>query len=77
METIDIVLWIALGVFIGVTAFYITLKLAINILMRKLAHDIESLEEALKEQVDLIPCRVEQHDGVLTIPTNSWHKAQL
>jgi hypothetical protein len=43
METIDIVLWLVIGICIGATAFYLTLKLAVNILMRRLARDIEQL----------------------------------
>jgi lipopolysaccharide export LptBFGC system permease protein LptF len=74
MEMIDIVLWIALGVVIGVCVFYFALKLAVQILARRLAYDIETLEEALKEHVDLIPCRVEQHDGVFFVYNNDTNE---
>ena len=74
MEMIDIVLWIALGVAIGAWLFYLALKLAVHILMRRLSQDIETLEEALKEQVELIPCRVEQHDGVFFVYNNDTNE---
>ena len=74
METIDIVLWVVVGIFIGVTAFYLTLKLAVNILTRRIERELETLEEALKEHVDLIPCRVEQHQGMFFVYNNNTNE---
>ena len=74
METIDIVLWIVVGIFIGVIAFYLTLKLAVNILTRRIERELETLEEALKEHVDLIPCRVEQHQGMFFVYNNDTNE---
>jgi hypothetical protein len=70
METIDIVLWISVGIAIGAWMFYFALKLAVNILARRIQQQLETLDEALKEQVDLIPCRVEQHNGVFFVYNN-------
>ena len=74
METIDIVLWIVMGFVAGVTAFYLILKLAVNLLARRIEQQLETLEEALKEHVDLIPCRVEQHDGVFFVYNNETNE---
>jgi len=74
METTDIVLWIVVGIFIGVTAFYLTMKLAVNLLTRRIEQQLETLEEALKEHVDLIPCRVEQHNGVFFVYNNETNE---
>lgn len=70
----DIILGVAIGAVIGVVGFYFAMKLAINILMRRLARDVETLEEALKEQINLIPCRVEQHDGVFFVYNNDTNE---
>jgi len=74
METIDIVLWVAVGIFIGASLFYLALKLAVNILTRRIERELETLEEALKEHVDLIPCRVEQHQGVFFVYNNETNE---
>jgi len=74
METTDIVLWIAVGIFIGVTAFYLTMKLAVNLLARRIEQQLETLDQALKEHVDLIPCRVEQHNGVFFVYNNETNE---
>ena len=74
METIDIVLWVVVGIFIGVTAFYLTLKLAVNVLTRRIERELETLEEALKEHVDLIPCRIEQHQGMFFVYNNNTNE---
>jgi hypothetical protein len=74
METTDIVLWIAVGIFIGVTAFYLTMKLAVNLLTRRIEQQLETLDQALKEHVDLIPCRVEQHNGVFFVYNNETNE---
>ena len=74
METTDIVLWVAVGIFIGATAFYLTMKLAVNLLTRRIEQQLETLEEALKEHVDLIPCRVEQHNGVFFVYNNETNE---
>lgn len=74
METIDIVLWIAMGVAIGVFAFYITLKLAINILMRRLARDIDELQSELDKHEKDIPARVELHNNVFFVYNNDTNE---
>jgi len=74
METTDIVLWVVLGIFIGVTAFYLTMKLAVNLLARRIEQQLETLDQALKEHVDLIPCRVEQHNGVFFVYNNETNE---
>ncbi len=74
METIDILLWISVGIAVGVWMFYLALKLAVHILSRRIQRDLETLEEALKEHVDLIPCRVEQHDGVFFVYNNETNE---
>lgn len=74
METTDIILWIAVGIFIGVTAFYLAMKLAVNLLTRRIEQQLETLDQALKEHVDLIPCRVEQHNGVFFVYNNETNE---
>lgn len=74
MEMIDIVVWIAVGVAIGVFAFYITLKLAVNILMRKLAQDIQEIETALGETEKAILARVELHNNVFFVYNNETNE---
>jgi predicted RNase H-like HicB family nuclease len=74
METIDIVLWIAVGVAIGVFAFYITLKLAVNILMRRLVQDIQEIETALEETEKAIQARVELHNNVFFVYNNETNE---
>ncbi len=74
METVDIVLWVVVGIFIGVSLFYLALKLAVNVLTRRIERELETLEEALKEHVDLIPCRVEQHQGVFFVYNNETNE---
>ena len=74
METIDIVLWVAVGIFIGVTAFYLTLKLAVNILMRRLARDIEQLEVELNQHQKTIQARVELHNNEFFVYNNDTNE---
>ena len=74
METIDIVLWIAVGVAIGVFAFYITLKLAVNILKNRLIHDLESLQAELDENKKAIQARVELHNNVFFVYNNETNE---
>jgi predicted RNase H-like HicB family nuclease len=74
METIDIVVWIAVGVFIGVFAFYITLKLAVNMLMRRLAQDIQEIESALEETEKAILARVELHNNIFFVYNNETNE---
>jgi len=74
METIDIVLWVAVGIFVGAFLFYLAVKLAVNILTRRIEQELETLEEVLKEHVDLIPCRVEQHQGVFFVYNNDTNE---
>ena len=74
MEMIDIVVWIAVGVAIGVFAFYITLKLAVNILMRRLAQDIQEIESALEETEKAILARVELHNNVFFVYNNETNE---
>ena len=74
METIDIVLWVAVGIFIGATAFYLTLKLAVNILMRRLARDIEQLEVELNQHQKTIQARVELHNNEFFVYNNDTNE---
>jgi predicted RNase H-like HicB family nuclease len=74
METTDIVLWIAVGIFIGATAFYLTLKLAVNILMRRLARDIEQLEVDLDQHEKTIQARVELHNNEFFVYNNDTNE---
>jgi len=74
METIDIVLWVAVGIFIGVTAFYLTMKLAVNILMRRLAQDIEQLEVELDQHQKTIQARVELHNNEFFVYNNDTNE---
>jgi predicted RNase H-like HicB family nuclease len=74
METIDIVLWIVVGIFIGATAFYLTLKLAVNILMRRLARDIEQLEVELNQHQKTIQARVELHNNEFFVYNNDTNE---
>ena len=74
METIDIVLWVVVGIFIGVTAFYLTLKLAVNILMRRLARDIEQLEVDLNQHQKTIQARVELHNNEFFVYNNDTNE---
>lgn len=71
---IDIVLWIMIGMIIGVTGFYLAIKVAINVLMRRLAGDIESLQAELDEQQKPIPARVELHDKVFFVYNNETNE---
>jgi predicted RNase H-like HicB family nuclease len=74
METTDIVLWVAVGIFIGATAFYLTLKLAVNILMRRLAQDIEQLEVELDQHQKTIQARVELHNNEFFVYNNDTNE---
>jgi predicted RNase H-like HicB family nuclease len=74
METTDIVLWVAVGIFIGATAFYLTLKLAVNILMRRLARDIEQLEVELDQHQKTIQARVELHNNEFFVYNNDTNE---
>jgi hypothetical protein len=74
METIDIVLWIVVGVAIGVFAFYITLKLAVNLLMRRLAHDIDELQAELDKHEKAISARVELHNDIFFVYNNDTNE---
>jgi hypothetical protein len=74
METIDIVLWVIVGIFIGATAFYLTLKLAVNILMRRLAQDIEQLEVELDQHQKTIQARVELHNNEFFVYNNDTNE---
>jgi hypothetical protein len=74
METIDIVLWIALGIFIGVLAFYLVLKLAVHILVQRISKDIETLEAAIEQQQQSIQARVELHDNEFFVYNNDTNE---
>ena len=74
METIDIVLWVVVGIFIGATAFYLTLKLAVNLLMRRLARDIEQLEVDLDQHEKTIQARVELHNNEFFVYNNDTNE---
>jgi predicted RNase H-like HicB family nuclease len=74
METTDIVLWVAVGIFVGATAFYLTLKLAVNILMRRLAQDIEQLEVELDQHQKTIQARVELHNNEFFVYNNDTNE---
>jgi hypothetical protein len=74
METIDIVLWIIVGIAIGIFGFYLTLKLVLNMLMRRLAQDIQEIETALEETEKAIPARVELHNNVFFVYNNETNE---
>jgi predicted RNase H-like HicB family nuclease len=74
METTDIVLWLVIGICIGATAFYLTLKLAVNILMRRLARDIEQLEVELNQHQKTIQARVELHNNEFFVYNNDTNE---
>ena len=74
METSDILLWIALGAAIGIWVFYIALKLAINVFVRRLAHDIEELQSELEQHDKTIPARIELHDNMFFVYNNDTNE---
>jgi hypothetical protein len=74
METSDILLWIALGVAIGIWVFYIALKLAINVFVRRLAHDIEEIQAELDKHENAIPARVELHNNIFFVYNNDTNE---
>jgi len=74
METSDILLWIALGAAIGIWVFYIALKLAINVFVRRLAHDIEELQAELDKHEKAIPARVELHNNIFFVYNNDTNE---
>jgi len=74
METIDIVLWIAVGIVIGVGVFYFTLKLAVNILMRRLAQDIDALQAEIDKNEKAISARIELHKNVFFVYNNETNE---
>jgi hypothetical protein len=74
METNDIVLWVILGIVIGAAGFYLTLKIAVNILMRRLAHDIEEIQAELDKHENAIPARVELHNNIFFVYNNDTNE---
>ena len=70
----DIVLWVVVGIIIGVTAFYLTLKLAVNILMRRLAQDLDALQIELDENEKAILARIELHNDVFFVYNNDTNE---
>jgi hypothetical protein len=74
MEMIDIVLWIIVGIAIGICAFYLALKLTINVLMRRLVRDIESLQAELGEDEQAILARIELHNNVFFVYNNETNE---
>jgi predicted RNase H-like HicB family nuclease len=74
METADIVLWVVVGAVMGIGLFYIVLKMAANILMRRLAQDIKELEAVLEQTERSIPARVELHNNVFFVYNNNTNE---
>lgn len=70
----DIILGVAIGAVIGVVGFYYAMKISIALLHHRLERDLEEIEKVLKDSVDLIPCRVEQHDGVFFVYNNETNE---
>lgn len=71
---IDIVVWIMVGMAIGVAGFYLAIKVAVNVLIRRLARDIDSLQVELEEQQKPIPARVELHNKVFFVYNNETNE---
>jgi vancomycin resistance protein YoaR len=74
METTDIISWVVVGIFVGVTALYLTMKLAVNILMRRLTRDIEQLEVELNQHQKTIQARVELHNNEFFVYNNNTNE---
>lgn len=74
METSDIILWILVGMCLGIWVFYIVLKLTINIFTRRLARDIEELQAELNQYEKAIPARVELHNNVFFVYNNDTNE---
>jgi len=73
METTDILLYIALGICIGVWLFYFTLKLIIRRLLARIENDLEEALEKHQEE-KTIPCRVELHNAMFFVYNNETNE---
>lgn len=73
MELSDIILWILVGIAIGAWGFYMIIKAALAVAIRKLENEIE---EAIEKQRDekSIPCRVELHNDVFFVYNNDTNE---
>lgn len=65
----DILIWLSLGIVIGIWLFYLAIKIALHVLTKKLERDLGNLEQTLEQYRDenTIPCRVELHDDVFFV----------
>lgn len=70
----EIIAAMALGAVIGMVIFYYAMKIAVSMLHSRLENDLKEIEHAIRDSVDLIPCRVEQHDGVFFVYNNDTNE---
>lgn len=65
-----------IGFFAGMIVTAVALKIALNIAVKRAEQTLEALQEAMEKiQTDMIPARVEQHNGmfyVYSIRDNSF-----
>ena len=65
----DIILWIVLGMILGVWLFYLGLKIVVARLIRQIENDLEQALGKAQEESS-IPCRVELHNDIFFVYNN-------
>jgi len=65
-----------LGMLLGIWLFYLVMKMAVHITVARASKELQDLEKAIEQyhEEDMIPCRVESHQGVFFVYNNDTNE---